>query len=91
MALIPTVSTGAAPVQIMVASASGNASALATRTTPAGNGLERLTRTAIVDEYIAAYRKHARAYVRRATQGIKDNRGERFIPANAVIANLYIC
>jgi hypothetical protein len=91
MALIPTASTAAAPVQIMMASASGNASALAPRTTPAGNGLERLTRTAIVDDYIAAYRKHARAYARTPTQGIKDNRGERFIPANAVIANRDIC
>lgn len=43
----------------------------------------------IHEEYIAACRRHARMYARRATEGIRDKKGEPFITANAVIANLY--
>jgi hypothetical protein len=36
------------------------------------------------DDFIAASRRHARIYARRATEGIRDGKSERFITANAV-------
>jgi hypothetical protein len=41
------------------------------------------------DDFIAASRKHARRYARRATEGIKDGRPDLYVHGNAVMANLY--
>jgi hypothetical protein len=41
------------------------------------------------DDFIAASRKQARSYARRATEGIRDRQPDLYVHGNAVMANLY--
>jgi len=41
------------------------------------------------EDFIAASRKLARSYARKATEGIKDRKPDLYVHSNAVMANLY--